>query len=309
MCYTIYMEDQLNKFIQVTAGRSNLGDTPQNKGQCVGLIELWTDLLNLPHTWGNAIDLIKDADPNSFEIVYNKIGDTTQFPPDGAVAVLGKPYGLLLDGTYAGHTGVSKGSDGNTLRLWEQNDPQGSTPQLKEYSYDSCIGWIIPKVSTSISALPANYDTIIQKATQWDTTCTELSLGDPNTTLYDKLASVIAGYKSIPSTWQTKLNQAAQDLALAQQDAKNKDDEISSLEQQATINENLLKAGINKLNLNLLNEQNLITKYKATVVQLQGTIKAQNDTIAGLKKELAGSNAPAIKLSLWQSIVNLFRRG
>lgn len=150
------MEDKLQAFIVATTG-VKVGDTKENYGECVGLVMKWTDNLGLPHTWGNAIDLLKNADPNFFDIVYNKLGDTSQFPPDGAIVVLGKPFGRLQDGNYAGHTGISKGSDGNTLRLFQQNDPTGSTPQMKEYSYDACIGWMVPKNvnTTNTDALDA----------------------------------------------------------------------------------------------------------------------------------------------------------
>lgn len=138
----------LQDFINQNTGAQGVGDTPQNIGQCVGLDEVWTDSLNLPHTWGNAIDLLNNVDPNSFTVTYNNLQDTTQFPIDGSLVIFGKPYGLLADGTYAGHTGISIGSDGNILRLFEQNDPEGSTPQIKEYPYDNCIGWATPKITT-----------------------------------------------------------------------------------------------------------------------------------------------------------------
>lgn len=143
------MEEALQLFIQNNIGKHNLGDTTANKGECVGLIELWLDVLgvNDPHLWGNAVDLLNNADPIKFTIVKNDPNDTTQFPPDGAVVVLGKPFGIQPNGTYDGHTGLSIGSTGGELRLFQQNDPSGSTPGIKYYPYASCVGWLIPKVS------------------------------------------------------------------------------------------------------------------------------------------------------------------
>ena len=55
---------KLQSFIAQYTGIANVGDTPQNKGQCVGLIEVWLDLFNLNHIWGNAADLLSNADPS-----------------------------------------------------------------------------------------------------------------------------------------------------------------------------------------------------------------------------------------------------
>jgi len=176
------MNDTLQQFVAVNIGKPNLGDTPQNKGQCVGLIEVWLDALgvNDPHLWGNAIDLLKNADPSKFDVVYNKPGDTTQFPPDGAVVVLGAPYGKQPDGTYLGHTGLSNKSSGVILRLFEQNDPLNGLPQIRQYDYTSCVGWLVPKLQggdtvADMYTLPsgkqvdlANRDSNIATATIFD---------------------------------------------------------------------------------------------------------------------------------------------
>lgn len=180
----------LQEFITANTGKANVGDTQQNIGQCVGLIEVWTDNLGLPHTWGNAIDLLANADTNSFIVVLNHLGDTSQFPPDGAIVVLGKPYGLLADGTYAGHTGISVNSDGNTLRLFEANDPDGSAPHMKDYAYDSCIGWLIPKITIPttpstdpLQACLQQHDQLVAKCDQQSKTIDNLNqiITDKNT--------------------------------------------------------------------------------------------------------------------------------
>lgn len=131
----------LTDFVKQYYGQPNVGDTDANKGQCVGLIEVWTDALGLPHTWGNAKDLLNDADTNSFEVVQNDPSSLTQFPVPGDVFVFGASYGAG-----AGHTGVVVNANGSLVSLFEQNDGLDSgVPQLKTYNYGGSLGWLHPK--------------------------------------------------------------------------------------------------------------------------------------------------------------------
>lgn len=116
------------------------GDTPQNQGQCVGLIEKWLDSFNLSHIWGNAADLLSNADPSVYTVVHNT---PTNSPSPGDIFVFGSSYGGGL-----GHTGIVTSADVNTITLFEQNDPLGSPPQLKTYTYTGAIGWIHPNIFT-----------------------------------------------------------------------------------------------------------------------------------------------------------------
>lgn len=143
----------INDFITKYTNQPNVGDTDLNKGQCVGLIEIWLDEngLSPDHIWGNAIDLYSNAGLN--DKIFSR---GTNWPaPEGAIVTFGAPYGRLDDGTYAGHTGVSLG-DG---RLFEQNDPDGSTPHLKAYNINGYIGYITATQLTqggSMTCDPAN---------------------------------------------------------------------------------------------------------------------------------------------------------
>ena len=282
----------LDEFITKYTGQSNVGDTPENIGQCVGLIEVYTDMLGLPHTWGNAKDLFTTADPSSFDIIQNT---PTNFPLAGDILVFGTTYG-----NGSGHTGIVVTADANTVTLFEQNDPVGSTPHETRYNYPDCLGWLHPKVST----LPTNYNIIIQKATQWDETCQALDLGDPNTTLYDTLSRVIAGYKSRETDWTNKLNQSQKDLAVANQTIVNDTTNLANEKDQCEQNTNLLLAQITKLKKNVSDEQNLMGQYVGTITTLQGNIGELNNQINTLKQELAGLNAPIVNNnSLWKKIL------
>lgn len=128
----------LQEFQTRYTGVKNVGDTSANTGQCVGLIEVWTDNLGLVHTWGNAKDLPAAADRSVFDVILNT---PTNAPLPGDI--------LCFDGFYGagdGHTGIVVSATTDSATLFEQNDPEGSTPHLKTYSYAHAIGWLHPKI-------------------------------------------------------------------------------------------------------------------------------------------------------------------
>lgn len=129
----------LAEFEAKYTGAEGVGDTLENTGQCVGLIEAWLDQLGTPHIWGNAKDLMTNADRGAYDVVLNT--------PDG----IPSPGDVFcFDGYYGGgvgHTGLVVSADVNQVTLFQQNDPEGSTPHLKSYTYDHALGWIHPKIS------------------------------------------------------------------------------------------------------------------------------------------------------------------
>ena len=94
----LLFQDFLTKF----NGQQNVGNTPANKGQCVGLIEEWIDNLGLPHVWGNAKDLLANADPDAFEVIPNTPDNV---PQQGDIVVFGSNFN-----NGDGHCGISTGS-------------------------------------------------------------------------------------------------------------------------------------------------------------------------------------------------------
>lgn len=124
-------------FLETYNGKRNVGNTTENKGECVGLSMVWVNELGLPHIWGHAKDLLANADEKFFEKILNT---PDAVPKEGDIIVWGKSF----NGTY-GHTGIatSKG-DVNTFECFEQNDPVGSNCHLKTYNYKAVIGWLRP---------------------------------------------------------------------------------------------------------------------------------------------------------------------
>lgn len=128
----------LQEFYDTYKGRQNVGNTPANKGQCVGLSSLWMDNFNIPHVYGHAKDLYTNAPDEHFEKIPNTPDAIVQ---DGDIVCWSAGY----NGTF-GHTGVAYGKhDVNNFDCFEQNDPLGSTPHIKRYNYAYVIGWLRPK--------------------------------------------------------------------------------------------------------------------------------------------------------------------
>lgn len=137
------MEQTLLQFLNTYFGQKDVGDTPENKNQCVGLCEVWLDTLgvNTPHIWGNAKDLLTNAPTDKFEVVTNDPNDYNQFPPVGAILVFGKEYGNGY-----GHCGIVLRANGYTFSLFDANNPVGSTPTITNYhNYAAVLGWFYKK--------------------------------------------------------------------------------------------------------------------------------------------------------------------
>lgn len=125
----------LSAFISAYLGKANTGDTPQNAGQCVGLIEKWLDANGQPHIWGNADQLLANADPKVYRRTMNI---PTNYPPPGAI--------VCWDGSWgngAGHTAIVVASNMMSLVVFEQNDPDGSPPVVATHNYDGVAGWLV----------------------------------------------------------------------------------------------------------------------------------------------------------------------
>ena len=124
----------LAKFISQYLGKANTGENPVNRGQCVGLIEVWLTANGKPHIAGNAVDLLANADPK----VYKKTANIpTNQPPPGAIVTWNGTWG----GGY-GHTAVVVAANVLQLVVFEQNDPGGAAPTVATHPYSGIQGWI-----------------------------------------------------------------------------------------------------------------------------------------------------------------------
>lgn len=118
------------------------GNTVENTGECVGLISVWMDTLGIAHEWGDAKDLLDNADTSKFDVIRNIPNDLTQHPNPGDIAVWDSSWG----GGF-GHTGVVVAADGSWLDVYEQNNP-GNPHIVHHINYSGVLGWLHPQNQT-----------------------------------------------------------------------------------------------------------------------------------------------------------------
>lgn len=144
-------------------GQKGVGNTPQNLGQCVGLVEVFIRGNGLDQVWGDAKDLYANAPEDSFLKIPNT---PTAIPQQGDI--------IIWSGDYnggAGHTGIATGKgDVNTFDCFEQNDPLGSACHVKTYNYAYVTGWLRFKVQpASTVAVPSDtFTQLVDKSTKYD---------------------------------------------------------------------------------------------------------------------------------------------
>ena len=129
--------DKFTQFTHKFLGVPNTGDTGANKGQCVGLVQEWINVFNLPQVWGHAKDIFDNAPTASFEKFKNKAGI---YPKAGDIFCYNSSWG----GGY-GHIGVIISSDPkeDSYTIFEQNLPTGSPPIItKRKNWNGVIGWL-----------------------------------------------------------------------------------------------------------------------------------------------------------------------
>ena len=215
-------------------GKSNVGNTTENKGQCVGLEAVWCDILGLPHIWGNACDLFANAD----EKFYQKILNTPDFVPQkGDIAV----FSAKFNGT-VGHTGVCTGKgDLKSFECFEQNDPIGSACQLKTYKYTYLIGCLRPIVADTAQIRIAELEAQVSQSnhdrdahwTDLQSIKTQLSIvGEYSLKIIqDRIESPLTTERDFGKKEQA-LEQAQKSLQIAQNDAKEKEKELIALKEE-----------------------------------------------------------------------------
>lgn len=152
----------IQDFIDQHPDQKNVGDTSGNIGQCVGLVEVWFDTMNLSHVWGNACDMPANADPNVFDVVNNS---PTYLPPIGSAVVWPKGFG----GSDVGHVAlIAPGTTLDQMAVFEANDTIGGGDggtRLHNFSYEYGLtseqineGWpkfIVPKILEQTNPVPA----------------------------------------------------------------------------------------------------------------------------------------------------------
>lgn len=129
------MNAQLELFISAYIGVGKVGDTEANLGQCVGLVEKWLDQCGFPHIYGNAKDLLANADLTIYRTIRNL---PTNAPAGGNIVCWDQSWG----GGF-GHTAVVLAANARFLVVFEQNNPDGNPPVVATHGYTGVLGWIV----------------------------------------------------------------------------------------------------------------------------------------------------------------------
>ena len=127
------MLDFLAAFIKKYTGVDNVGNTKDNRGECVGLVSMYMDALGVPHVWGHG----KDLYANSPESHFKKILNTPNFLP------IAGDIGVWGGGTY-GHTGIFLRGNLKDFISFDANYPVGSKPHEQFHTYENVTGWLRP---------------------------------------------------------------------------------------------------------------------------------------------------------------------
>lgn len=129
------LPDFINKYL----GKGSVGNTPENTGQCVGLVMKWLkDTLGNPHVWGHAKDLLQNADRSAYEVIMN----TPDGVPQAGDVIC---WNGRMGGGF-GHTAIIVKANVNTFEVLEQNNPTGANVRLHTYpNYNFIQGWLRPK--------------------------------------------------------------------------------------------------------------------------------------------------------------------
>jgi len=226
------MEQKYQDFFNKYNGKGKIGNTVENKGQCVGLVSIWSDTFNIPHTWGNACDLYANADSN----YYDKIPNTpTGIPIVGDIIIWSSEYN---DGP--GHTGIATGKGNiDTFDCFQQNDPTGSVSHNKTYNYNFVTGWLrirsIKKEEVTLES--TKFVELVSKSTEIDKL---LANGFKNT---DEVVSLVKELKDENTGLKLQISQVNSDNASTLTKYKSK------LEEDATAIDAGLKAQADFLQL------------------------------------------------------------
>ena len=228
--------------------------------QCFELVCAWTDGLGVPHVAGNPSPFPYEnayqiyTDFGSYQAQYfDRIANSpTGMPQAGDLVVWGSSYN-----GGAGHVAVATGAntDTNHFQALEQNDPNPYC-QLKDYNYNSVLGWLRPKVQGStptptpvdtcpaqLTAITAERDRLNGVITGKDDTITHLGatidqknseLATLQATVASQTAILLTKDQSIVTLTEQalKVQPLTDQLAQAEQSKKLYAEQVSALQTQ-----------------------------------------------------------------------------
>lgn len=137
----------LTEFIALYNGKTGVGNTPENKGECVGLVVMWILNLGLTHFYGHAKDFFTNAPVSQYTKIKN---EPDVYAKAGDIVV----WDATMGGGF-GHVAIIVECDtqADTFTVFEQNNPAnvpGRACEVTTYKdWSGVIGWLRPRVSIS----------------------------------------------------------------------------------------------------------------------------------------------------------------
>jgi len=269
-----FLADNNGKFLKVLPNNLN----PQCFDLCVG----FTDLLGVPHFPGHPSPF---PYVNAYEI-YTRPNDVSKkyfdFIPNSTTAVPQKADIIIWDGKLnggIGHVAVATGKgDTNKLESFDQNWVVGSPCKLVTHDYKFVLGWLRFKGSLETANPPMNtiqvdtnqYELLVKKATNYDSVCQYLQVGDPKDVMFENIQKVIAGIKSSDNSAKRQVQELGAQLAVTQQEVKNREEQVSRLKTQLTETVESYQIEIEALKNKPDETSELVTNLRAQVVSLEG---------------------------------------
>lgn len=267
----------MNKFDKFLADNNNTfveRVDSTNRNQCFDLAIYWCEYLGLPKNIFSGL-------LNAYQIYTNPTAITkenftlipntpTGIPQKGDIVVWSNKYGP------AGHVGIATGTgDTKTFDCFEQNDPTGSNSHIKKYTYTAVLGWLRFKGNINSSDTPMEnpdvYGTLVKKSTQFDKVCAYLAIpSDPKDVMFEDIQKVIAGIKSSDNSAKRQVQELGAQLAVTQQEVKNREEQVSRLKTQLTETIESYQIEIEALKNKPDETSELVTNLRAQVVSLEG---------------------------------------
>lgn len=268
-------------------------------GQCVDLYRYYADeVLGFPQSCpvGGAADIWHTADPKYYNFIDN---DPYAVPKRGDIVIWNRNVG----GGY-GHVAIFLEGDVNSFNSLDQNWPTWNEVTITFHNYNNIIGWLRPKegiiMPEKMEILVSDFNRMHAGSSSYDKTVRylEIKTDDPTLTPFEKVKSVIAGFKS-RATLASQL----------EEEVKNRKEQVSRLEDQLS-KETKLRKDLNiKLNQAVENYNGVQGVYEERIQELQAQVDSEAKQKGECKLALAKCKAgePA-KPSLYQVLVDLLKK-
>lgn len=194
-------------------------------GQCVDLYRFYLrDVLSFPQSVpvGGAAEIWDTASAEYFDCILN---DPQAVPQKGDIVIWDRNAG----GGF-GHVAIFLEGDVNGFTSLDENWPTLSKVTKTKHNYKNVIGWLRPHIQSASALMQIeikDFERIRTGSASYDKTVIylEIQTDDPTLTPFEKVQSVIAGFKS-------RATDAGNQLKDLEPKLKNAEFEVSKLQKQ-----------------------------------------------------------------------------